>query len=87
MSNNRYGFGKKVSSTFEQALMDVTAALAEEGFGVLTEIDIQATLKKTLNKDMPPYRILGACNPSLAGKAFLFSRVGEDGLIRHIQGS
>lgn len=67
--STRYGFGKKVSSTFEQALMDVTAALNEEGFGVLTEIDVQAALKKKLGKDIPPYRILGACNPSLAHQA------------------
>lgn len=64
-----YVFGKRVNLTYEQALERVTAALAVEGFGVLTEIDVAATLKKKLDKDMPPYRILGACNPQLAHRA------------------
>lgn len=64
-----YVFGKMVNLTYEQALERVTAALAVEGFGVLTEIDVAATLKKKLDKDMPPYRILGACNPQLAHRA------------------
>lgn len=63
---NKYGFGKKVPYSFNEALQKVTAALQTEGFGVLTEIDVAATLKKKLNKDMPPYRILGACNPPFA---------------------
>lgn len=66
---NKYGFGKKVPYTFNEALEKVTAALQSQGFGVLTEIDVAATLKKKLNKDMPPYRILGACNPPLAHQA------------------
>ena len=68
MSGN-YTFGKTVEIGFEQALERVTQELAKEGFGVLTEIDVAATLKKKLGKDMPPYRILGACNPQLAHRA------------------
>ena len=65
----KYTFGKTVAMRFEQALERVTAELAKEGFGVLTEIDVAATLKKKLGKDMPPYRILGACNPQFAHRA------------------
>ncbi len=66
---SRYGFGKSVDLDFEAALKKVTEELAKEGFGVLTEIDVQATLKKKLNEDVPPYRILGACNPPFAHRA------------------
>jgi len=66
---NRYGFGKQVDLDFEAALKKVAEELAKEGFGILTEIDVQATLKKKLNADMPPYRILGACNPPFAQRA------------------
>jgi len=64
-----YGFGRAVALSFDQALSKVTAELQKEGFGVLTEIDVAATLKKKLNHDIPPHRILGACNPALAKRA------------------
>jgi uncharacterized protein (DUF302 family) len=57
--------------SFEEAIEKVTEALKVEGFGILTEIDVQATLKKKLDEDIQPYTILGACNPAYAHKAIL----------------
>jgi len=65
----KYGFGKTLPMNFERAIEAVTEALKTQGFGVLTDIDVQATLKNKLGEEMPPYRILGACNPPLAHKA------------------
>jgi uncharacterized protein (DUF302 family) len=67
--NSNFGFGKKVELGFAEAIEKVTAELKEEGFGVLSDIDVAATMKKKLDEDMPPYRILGACNPLLAHQA------------------
>jgi len=64
-----YYFAKTIEATFDEAIEKVTALLVENGFGVLTEIDVKATLKKKLDVDFQPYTILGACNPSFAHKA------------------
>jgi uncharacterized protein (DUF302 family) len=64
-----YGMTAALDAPFEEAVERVRGALAEQGFGVLTEIDVQATLKAKLDADMEPYLILGACNPPLAHRA------------------
>ena len=65
----KYYFNKTIELPFEEAITRVTEELKKEGFGVLTEIDVTSTLKKKLDVDFRPYRILGACNPPFAHKA------------------
>lgn len=74
-----YGFGTTIDAPYEAAVTRVREALATEGFGVLTEIDVAATLRKKLDVDFPPYIILGACNPPLAHQAL--SKELEIGLL------
>lgn len=74
-----FGFGKIVDLEFDRAIDKVTAELEKEGFGVLSDIDVAAKMKAKLDKDMPRYRILGACNPSLAFQAI--SAVEDIGLL------
>jgi uncharacterized protein (DUF302 family) len=64
-----YYFNKTIKGTFEEVIDKVTQGLKEEGFGILTEIDVKETLKKKLDVDFKKYRILGACNPPFAHKA------------------
>lgn len=66
-----YTYRKQLQLPYEKAIETVTAALKEEGFGVLTEIDVRQTLKTKLDVEFPRYVILGACNPPLAHKALL----------------
>ena len=78
-------------TTIDAAEQRVRAALAKSGFGVLTEIDVQATIKKKLGEDMPSYRILGACNPKMAHQALgIEPRVGAmlpcNVILREVEG-
>lgn len=66
-----YHFSKTVHLSMDGAIAKVTDALKQEGFGILTEIDVQKTLKAKIDVDFRPYRILGACNPGFAHKALL----------------
>jgi uncharacterized protein (DUF302 family) len=68
--DTQYGIGKSVPLPYEQAVERTREALQQEGFGVLTEIDVKATLKKKLDVDFKKYAILGACNPPLAWQGF-----------------
>jgi uncharacterized protein (DUF302 family) len=77
--STEFGFGKIVEESFEGAIQKVTAELEKEGFGVLSDIDVAAKMKAKLDKDMPGYRILGACNPALAYQAI--SAVDDIGLL------
>ena len=77
--STEYGFGTQVELSFDEAIEKVTAELEKEGFGVLSDIDVAAKMKAKLDKDMPAYRILGACNPGLAYQAI--SAVENIGLL------
>ena len=74
-----FGFGTQVELSFDDAIEKVTTELEKEGFGVLSDIDVAAKMKAKLDKDMPRYRILGACNPALAYQAI--SAVEDIGLL------
>ena len=74
-----FGFGTEVELSFDAAIEKVTTELEKEGFGVMSDIDVAAKMKAKLDKDMPGYRILGACNPGLAYQAI--SAVADIGLL------
>jgi uncharacterized protein (DUF302 family) len=66
-----YYFSKTINASFDDAIQKVTEELKKEGFGILTDIDVKATIKKKLDKDFRNYRILGACNPPFAHQVLL----------------
>lgn len=68
------GISKTISGSFDEAIDAVTAALKEQGFGVLSDIDVTATLRSKIGVEIEPYRILGACNPHLAHRALSADR-------------
>ena len=68
-TTHEYGFGATLDLPFDEAVARTKAALKDEGFGVLSEIDVRATLREKLDIDFEPYVILGACNPQLAHRA------------------
>lgn len=69
MTGTAYTFGKNTDMTYEELLERIPGVLQDEGFGILTEIDVKATMKKKLDIDFKKYMILGACNPKLAHRA------------------
>jgi uncharacterized protein (DUF302 family) len=72
-----YYIAKTVCGSFDSVIADVTAQLSEQGFGIVADIDVQATLESKIGVEMPRYRILGACNPELARDALKFeNKVG-----------
>ncbi len=64
-----YYFNKTIDKSFDEALEHVTAVLKEQGFGIISEIDVQATMQEKLGEKFRPYKILGACNPNYAFQA------------------